>query len=81
MGKDCRKPECKQKVHNFKKSNAKPNTKKSVEDYCFYIGSVNRASDYDNTSQFIANHIKKTHVRGNDASEALRTCVTPHISK
>ena len=41
MGKDYyKKPNCKKKG-NFNKSHAKPDTKKSVEDYCFYIGSVN----------------------------------------
>ena len=73
MVKDHRKPAREQKGHNFKKSNSEPGTKKFVEDYCFYTGSVNRVSDYDATSQFIINHIKKTHVRDNDVSEALRT--------
>ena len=60
MKKDCRKHACKQKEHNFKNSNTKPNTKKSVEDCCFCIGSVNRVADYDTTLQFITNHVKKT---------------------
>ena len=71
----------KQKGHNFKKSNTKPDAKKSVDHYCFYIGSVNRVSDYDTTLQFIVHHIKKTCVRGNDTSEALRTNVKPDVSK
>ena len=64
MGKDYRKPACRQKGHKFKKSNAKPDTKKSVEDYCLHTGSVNHVSDYDTTLQFTINHIKKTYVRG-----------------
>ena len=54
--------------------------KKHIEDYCFYIGSVNRVSDYDKTSQFIINHVKKTYVRGDDISEALRTHVKPDMT-
>ena len=62
---------------NYNKPNNKPDRKKSIEDYCFYIGSINRVSDYDDTSQFIINHIKKTYVRGNDIAEALRMSVKP----
>ena len=32
MGKDYKKPVCKQKVRNFNKTSDKPKTKKSVED-------------------------------------------------
>ena len=59
----------------------KPDRKKSIEDYCFYIGSINRVSDYDDTSQFIINYIKKTYVRGNDIAEALRMSVKPDTEK
>ena len=78
MGKEYKKPAYKQKG---KKYNTKPDRKKSVEDYCFYIGSVNRVSDNDATSQFIINDIKKTYVRGNDISEALRTKVKQDMTK
>lgn len=59
----------------------KPDRKKSIEDYYFYIGSINRVSDYDDASQFIANHIKKTYVRGNDVAEASRVRVKPDAEK
>ena len=42
---------------------------------------MNRVSDHDATSQFIANHEKKTYIRGNGMSEAFRTNVKPHVSK
>ena len=48
-------------------------TKKSVEDYFFYVGSSKQASDYEVTAEFVVNHIKKTFERGNDVAEALRT--------
>ncbi len=52
-------------------------TKKTVEDYFFYVGSSKQASDYEITNEFVVNHIKKTFDRGNDVSEALRTLVRP----
>ena len=84
MGKDYYKKPYKKKGTingNHNKPNNKPDRKKSIEDYCFYIGSINRVSDYDDTSQFIINHIKKTYVRGNDIAEALRMSVKPDTEK
>jgi hypothetical protein len=34
-------------------------TKKTVEDYFFYVGSSKQASDYEITNEFVVNHIKK----------------------
>ena len=45
---------------------------KTIEDYCFYVGSSTQASDFETTSAFILNYIKKTYHRGNDISESLR---------
>jgi hypothetical protein len=50
-------------------------TKKTVEDYFFYVGSSKQASDYEITNKFVVNHIKKTFDRGNDVAEALRRLV------
>jgi hypothetical protein len=50
-------------------------TKKTVEDYFFYVGSSKQASDYEITAEFVVNHIKITFDRGNDIAEALRTLV------
>jgi hypothetical protein len=50
-------------------------TKKTVEDYVFYVGSSKQASDYEITAEFVVNHIKKTSDRGNDIAEAIRTLV------
>ena len=47
--------------------------KKSIEDYFFYVGSSKQASDFETTSEFLVNHVKKTFDRGNDVAEALRT--------
>jgi hypothetical protein len=46
--------------------------KKTIEDYYFYVGSSKQASDFETTSEFLINHIKKTFDRGNDIAEALR---------
>ena len=55
-------------------SSTKPSyTKKTVEDYFFYVGSSKQASDYEITAEFVVNHIKKSFDRGNDIAEALRT--------
>ena len=56
---------------NFKKSYTLK--KKSIEDYSFYIGTSKQASDYEITSEFIINYIKRTFQHGNDIAESLRT--------
>jgi hypothetical protein len=50
-------------------------TKKTVEDYFFYVGSSKQASDYEITNEFVVNHIKKTFHCDNDVAEALRRLV------
>jgi hypothetical protein len=59
----------------------KTKTKKTVEDYVFYVGSSKQASDYEMTAEFVVNHIKKTFDRGNDIAEALRTLVKANAPK
>jgi hypothetical protein len=46
--------------------------KKTIEEYYFYVGSSKQASDFETTSEFLVNHVKKTFDRGNDIAEALR---------
>jgi hypothetical protein len=48
-----------------------PAKKKSIEDYFFYVGSSKQASDFETTSEFLINYVKKTFDRGNDVAEAL----------
>jgi hypothetical protein len=55
----------------------KAHTKKTIEDYSFYIGSSKQASDYEVTAEFVINHIKKTFDYGKDIAEALRTLKKP----
>jgi hypothetical protein len=53
-----------------KSSNYKP-TKKSLSDYTYYLGSAKQAADYETTTEFIINHIKKTFNFGNDIGTSL----------
>ncbi len=55
-------------------------TKKTIEDYYFYVGSTKQASDYKTTAEFIINHIKKTFDRGNDIAEALRMLTKAEVN-
>ena len=59
--------------------NKPAHSKKSVEDYFFYVGSNKQATDYELTSEFVLNHIKKTFDQGNDIAEALRTLVRAEV--
>jgi hypothetical protein len=53
-------------------SNNKPTiTKRGLSDYVYYLGSAKTASDYENTTEYLINHIKKTFEFGNDIGTAL----------
>ena len=63
------------------KSNApaKREVKKTLSDYNYYLGSAKQASDYETTTQYIINHVKKTFDYGNDIGQALMNLVLPDI--
>jgi hypothetical protein len=44
----------------------KKEIKKSVNDYNYYLGSAKQASDYETTTEFLINYIKKTFDYGSD---------------
>jgi hypothetical protein len=46
---------------------------KTIEEYFFYVGSSKQASDFETTSEFLINYVKKTFDRGNNVAEALQT--------
>lgn len=46
-------------------------TKKSLSDYTYYLGNARQASDFENTTEFIMNYIKKTYSYGKDIAQAL----------
>jgi hypothetical protein len=45
---------------------------KSVNDYNYYLGSAKQASDYETTTKFLINYIKKTFNYGSDIGQALK---------
>jgi hypothetical protein len=51
-------------------NNTKP-TKKTLADSIYYLGSAKQAADYEVTTDFLINHIKKTFNFGNDIATAL----------
>ena len=47
-------------------------TKKTLQDFTFYVGSAKQASNYKNMALFMINHIKKDLNKGNDIAKALQ---------
>ena len=58
----------------------KSNYKKTLDDYCFYLGSSKQAADYELTLEYLMNYIKKTYDHGDDIVEALTTLQPPDTS-
>ena len=60
-------------------------SKKHVDDYIYFLGSVRQAADYETTTAYLTNHIMKTFSFGNDVATALTTLepfdLTPHKPK
>ena len=55
-------------------SNASSIKKKQfVTDYSYYLGSAKQASDYETTTEFLINYIKKLYDYGNDIGTALES--------
>jgi hypothetical protein len=46
-------------------------TKKTLSDNVYYLGSAKQAADYETTTEFLINYIKKTFNFGNDIATAL----------
>eukprot|EP00978_Attheya_sp_CCMP212_P012569 scaffold31431_cov54-Attheya_sp.AAC.1 len=46
--------------------------KKTIADYNYYIGSSKQESDYEITTEFVINHIKKTFEYGHNIRTALK---------
>ena len=53
--------------------------KKSIEDYVYYVGSARQASDYEITTEFVINHIRKTYTDDEDTATALETLQDVHV--
>lgn len=51
------------------------NKKQFITDFNYYLGSAKQASDYETTTEFLINYIKKLYDYGNDIGSALETLV------
>ena len=45
--------------------------KKSIQDYNYYLGSAKQATEYEEVTEYLINHIKKTYEFGNDIAMAI----------
>ena len=61
-----------QKSKSTSKDKVVEKKKKTITDYTYYMGSAKQASDFETTTQFVINHIKKTYEYGNDIGTALK---------
>jgi hypothetical protein len=52
-------------------------TKKSVNDYNYYLRSVKQASNHEMTTKYLINYIVKTFKYGNNIGQALREIEYP----
>ena len=46
---------------------------KNLNDYIYYIGTSKQANDYQATTKFLINHIRKTYLYGEDIGNALES--------
>jgi len=49
----------------------KTKSKKTLQDYTYYIGLAKQASDYNTVTKYLINHIRKTYTNGDDITNAL----------
>ena len=59
------------------KSKNVKDTKKELSDCVYYLGSAKQASDYETTTEYLINHVKKTFEYGNDIGTALMDLQEP----
>jgi Reverse transcriptase (RNA-dependent DNA polymerase) len=62
-------------------SSAYKPTKKTLTDSIYYLGSAKQAADYETTTDFLVNYIKKTFDFGNDIGSVLETLEPFDISQ
>jgi hypothetical protein len=53
------------------RSNTYKPSKKTLADNIYYLGSAKQVADYETTTDYLINHIKKTFNFGNDIGTAL----------
>ena len=67
------------KSHNHNNNGSKP-TKKTMSDHVYYLGSARQAADYETTTQYLINHIRKTYSMGDDIGKCLETLTEVDLS-
>lgn len=60
------------KSHNHNNNGSKP-IKKTMSDHVYYLGLARQAADYETTTQYLINHIRKTYSMGDDIGKCLET--------
>ena len=50
----------------------KSDTKKTIQDCCYYVPTSKQAHDFHQTTEFIINHIRETMEYGADIAEAVK---------
>jgi len=66
--------------HPHKGKQDEKKKKKSLSDYSYYLGSASQASDYETTTDYVINYIKKTYSDGKDIADALTKLKAPDIN-
>eukprot|EP00978_Attheya_sp_CCMP212_P020209 scaffold57559_cov54-Attheya_sp.AAC.2 len=51
--------------------------KTTITDYVFYIGSAKQASEFETTSEFVINYIRKTYEYSSDIGNGLDSSLQP----
>ena len=66
---------------NQNRSQKKTESKKTLQDYTYYIGSAKQASDYSTVTKYLINYIRKTYTNGDDVANALEEGKTVDVDK
>jgi hypothetical protein len=72
------------KNSSYQKTNApqaRPMVKKELKDYMYFLGTAKQVSEYESTTLFIINHVKKGFEFGNDIASALDKLKEFEVSK
>ena len=67
--------------HDNKKGSTNKTTVKTVKDYMYYVGSAKQAADYETTTDYLINYVRKTFTFGNDIGTVLETLEEFDITK
>lgn len=67
-----------QQINRFRPSKKiEGTTRKELSDFNYYLGTARQASEYEETTEYLINHIKKTFEYGSDIATALKEMCPP----